>query len=206
VLSTRKSKMLYAAGFAVAIVAAVLTGPPTHAAVTGQNIIGAALPGHAVTAPSLAGLTMSRAAATGERFSLQNVHSEKCITSDGKDDTTAAQYACNGDSDQTWHLGGSRSGYYQIRNDATNQCLGIAGGSLSGGAHAVVWNCGGTSHPDQYWTMFNANATTDSLAVQNLNSQLVLQVKGNSDANWATVIQEPYDDMASPNQYWWFTS
>jgi hypothetical protein len=70
----------------------------------------------------------------------------------------------------------------------------------------VVWHCGGTSHPDQYWTTFNANGTSDSLAFQNLNSQLVIQIKGNSDANWATVVQDPYDELASPNQYWWLAS
>lgn len=41
------------------------------------------------------------------------------------------------------------------------------------------------------------HATTD------LNSQLVLQIKGDSDANWAIVVEDLHDDLASPNQYWW---
>jgi hypothetical protein len=186
--------------------AGLLGGLGLTSAVASQANAAATLPVHAVTASGLAGLTIPRAAAAVGQFSIQNVHSEKCITSDGKDDTTAEQYSCNGDKNQTWHWGHSRSGYYQIVNVATNQCLGIAGGSLSNGIRAVVWHCGGTSHPDQYWTDFNANATSGSVAYQDLNSQLVLQIKGNSDANWATVVQDPYDDLASPNQYWWPTS
>lgn len=42
---SRKSKILSAAGFAAAIGAAVLTGPPAHAAITGQNIVWAGLNG-----------------------------------------------------------------------------------------------------------------------------------------------------------------
>jgi Ricin-type beta-trefoil lectin domain-like len=191
---------------AVLASAGLLGGLSLTAAAAPAANAAATVAGHGGTAPGLAGFTIQRVAAIGARFSLQNVHSEKCITSDGKDNHAAEVYSCNGDSNQTWHLGGKFNGYYQLRNDATNQCLGIAGGSRSNGADVVVWKCLGTGHTDQYWTYFNANGTTEAWAWQDFNSQEVMQIKNNSDANWATVVQDPYDDLASPNQYWWPSS
>ena len=41
--------------------------------------------------------------------------------------------------------------YCTIRT-SNNKCLGVYGGSTNRGAYAAIWDCLGTSHPDQYWS------------------------------------------------------
>lgn len=128
----------------------------------------------------------------------------QCITSDGRRDTTAATFSCNGNANQTWHTGGHIPGhygtYYQLINNATGQCLGISGGSTAAGAHAVVWACNG--HHDQYWTWIVPGLPNVGVFI-NQNSSLVLQTACNCGQNWAVVNQAWYNGGLS-NQAWIF--
>lgn len=168
--------------------------------------------GVALATAGLLGLTLTcgavvaapaRAAAAVEYVTIQNVHTEKCITSNGKDDTAAAQNGCNGNANQFWYYGGSLGGATQIRNKATKQCLGISGGSYSRGAHAVVWNCGGRSHPDQYWNVDPTGTQATTFYLFNYRSGYVLQVGCDCTRNEAALDQEPWDNLGSPNQMWY---
>jgi hypothetical protein len=62
----------------------------------------------------------------------------------------AGIWACTSHPDQTWHWGQAGDGGNQLVN-GNGQCLGVAGGSTTEGAHVVGWTCLGTGHPDQYW-------------------------------------------------------
>jgi Ricin-type beta-trefoil lectin domain len=138
-----------------------------------------------------------------EYVTLENVHTEKCISSSGKDDTTARQYSCNSSANQFWYFGGSLGTAVQFKNKATGQCLGISGGSYSAGADAVVWNCLGVSHPDQYWNENFTGTQATTIYLYNYKSGWVLQVACGCTTSGAALDQEPIDDLGSPNQMWY---
>jgi hypothetical protein len=150
-------------------------------------------------------IAASPANAASADFTVINAQQEMCMTSGGASDTVATEYSCNYSPNQYWYWddedGGT--GYYQLRNEATNQCLGVLGGSTAKGAEVVVWQCLGTGHPDQYWQeqqLYPFNGVTFTLF--NANSGQVLQVKCDCRKDSAPLDQEPLDDLGSPNQQW----
>ncbi len=45
--------------------------------------------------------------------------------------------------------------YYSIRDSQNyGKCMGVSGGSTGDDATVMIWDCLGTSHPDQYWLLF----------------------------------------------------
>jgi hypothetical protein len=145
-----------------------------------------------------AGAAIGAPQRAGDPFEIQNVHTELCIGSFVKDDSFALQKPCNGSPDEEWHWGASTAGYEQLIN-GNGECLGIAGGSTSAGTIAEVWRCLGPSHRDQYWFASYDYATGPAYSLWDLNSQYVIQPAGDT----LSVIQEPWDDLGSPAQYWY---
>jgi Ricin-type beta-trefoil lectin domain-like len=110
--------------------------------------------------------------------------------------------ACAGNSNQTWHTGGHIQGhygtYYQLINNHTGQCLGIAGASTAQGANAVVWNCNG--HHDQYWTWLTPGLPNVGVFIDQ-NSSLVLQITSGSSGG---VVTQSYYGGGLGRQAWIF--
>ncbi|HVY36935.1 MAG TPA: hypothetical protein VHM31_03345 [Polyangia bacterium] len=69
--------------------------------------------------------------------------------------------------------------YCSLR-DAMNytKCMGVSGGSKSNQAAVKIWDCLGTSHPDQYWLLFPDNSTGCNI-VYNYNSGMRLAMPDN---------------------------
>ncbi len=175
----------------------------------GRAFIGRWL-GVALATAGLLGLSLtsavvaSSANAAVATFGIDNAeHEGYCLTSGGHSDTTATVYSCNGSSNQTWHYGQTRAVGSELYREIVNgdgQCLGIAGGSKSAGAHAVVWNCNG--HEDQYWLPEQNYGTMDAFDYDNLSSNMVIQIACDCNKNSATVEQWPYNTLGDPNQFW----
>jgi hypothetical protein len=67
--------------------------------------------------------------------------------------------------------------YYSVRDaNNYNKCLGVAGGSKSDDATVMIWDCLGTSHPDQYWLFFPDESRSGCYFLYNYHSQLWLGV------------------------------
>jgi hypothetical protein len=83
------------------------------------------------------------------------------------------------------------------------QCLGIAGGSASNGAHAVMGNC---SSNDTYYWLMQFPQIFNIPHFLNQHSQRVIQIACNCNSNGAVVDQEPYnggaDGVNDTNQGW----
>lgn len=179
----------------------------------GVRLVGRAFAGRrlgvALATAGLLGLSLTSAVvaspanANVSTWSLDNAEHVHCLTSNGILDSTAEVYSCNGSSNQTWHWGNFVGNYGQIVN-GDGQCLGIAGGSRSAGATAVVWRCGGQS--SQYWQI-----QTDPLIISehyfaNLNSQMVIQIACDCGTGHAAVDQKPFNSNLDPDQLWFFLS
>jgi Ricin-type beta-trefoil lectin domain len=178
----------------------------------GGRILAGRRLGVALATAGLLGLTLASGAVAAapasaapaiEYVNIENSHTIKCISSSGKDDTTAEQFSCSNSANQFWYYSGDLGGATQIKNKATNQCLGISGGSRSAGAHAVVWNCLGASHPDQWWFVYETGTQATTFYLFNYSSGLVLQVGCACTTSGAYLDQEPWDDLGSPNQIWY---
>jgi hypothetical protein len=199
-----KIRNLAATGITIAsaIVLTVLGATGASAALTAS-----AGPGHA-TGTTVASAPRPAAALAGTLLGeIANYHAAgSCVGISGNDfNAPAVLWPCVHDGQQAWSIGSSNSaGYYQIEW-TPGQCLGIAGGSTAPGARVVGWDCGGPSHPDQYWLIF----TTVSCAangvlyhpIVNYKSGLVLGVAGNSTATGAHIVQWTYQGLCN-NQFW----
>ena len=190
------------AGWQLAVVmaaAGLVAGLTLTSGVASAAEAAATSPGRAVIATSLANL---RIVPDVSGIMLENAHSVKCLSSDGRDDHDAEQFGCTeGDANQYWQWGGQLGGgeYAQLVNQGTHQCLGISGGSTSKGATVVVWKCLGTGHPDQYWDTSPSGGP--AVNINNLKSGYCLQIAGDSTASGARANVEPFDTDSS-NQDW----
>jgi hypothetical protein len=110
---------------------------------------------------------------------------------------------CTFINDQAWFRGGENgtSGFYQYKN-GYGQCLGIAGGSTSNGARVVGTTCGGTTHPDQYWSIDYLNSQTYLCYVFNYKSGYLMQPASNT--LHAAVEQKPWVGHSTSAQEWVF--
>jgi hypothetical protein len=198
-LAPRTTAIIRSTGLAAAAALTAATAVATMTAAAADAAT--ASPGRAVGATSLANL---RIVPEVSGIMLENSHSAKCLSSDGRDDHDAEQFGCTeGDANQYWVMGSDfgGSGYFQWVNQGTHQCLGVSGGSRSKGATVVVWKCLGTGHPSQYWNT-SSDGSGPGVDFTNLNSGYCLQIAGDSTANGAIANQEPYADAGSPNQIW----
>lgn len=137
-------------------------------------------------------------------YTIVNQHSLMCLSSAGAKDAAAKEYSCNSSTNQRWYWGSQAgtSGYLQFKNEATGQCLGVAGESTANGAEVVVWSCNG--HPDQYWNAETGEflGLPDALAFFDYHSAKVLQIKCSCATSGSTADQEQFDVAGSPNQAW----
>jgi hypothetical protein len=191
------------AGWQLAVVmaaAGLVAGLTLTSGVASAAEAAATSPGRAVIATSLANLSI---VPDVSGIMLENAHSVKCLSSDGRDDHDAEQFGCTeGNANQTWQWGGHLGGageYAQLVNQGTHQCLGISAGSTSKGATVVVWKCLGTGHPDQYWDTSPSGGP--AVNINNLKSSYCLQIAGDSTASGARANVEPFDTDSS-NQDW----
>jgi Ricin-type beta-trefoil lectin domain-like len=182
------------------------------ACLTGGLLAAAAAPANAAAAPGrshrLAPASPVSIPAPGVRpdssFEVVNYNSGLCLGISGdKNDQPAVQFTCNGNADQQWHWGSqnaSYSGWYQLVN-GNGSCLGVSGGSLSEGASVVGFSCLGSTHYDQYWTPLGYSCS-GYVPLDDLNSNYVLGVSGNSTAVGAAVVQWAYQGACN-NQFWY---
>jgi hypothetical protein len=179
-------------------------------AVTGASaaVTGAASPGRATVTTVASALRPAAALPPGTFLGeIANYHAHgSCVGISGNNfNAPAVQWPCPADEQQSWVVGSSNSaGYYQIEW-TPGQCLGVAGGSTAPGTRVVGWDCGGPSHPDQYWLIFtNVWCTVDGVQyypIVNYKSGLVLGVAGNSTATGAHIVIWTYQGVCN-NQFW----
>ncbi len=143
-------------------------------------------------------------------WNWQNANSGRCLGVAGgnmANGTPIVQWDCYGTDhpDQYWSAVPINDGYYyQFKNLSNpNKCLGVPGGSTNAGAQLVIWDCYGTDHPDQYWTVISAsrlNPNDSGYVIINANSHMVIGVGASRTDNGAAVVQWPWVDHA--DQRW----
>jgi hypothetical protein len=192
-------------------VSALMITAPAQARAVSQSPTAAQLQPKAVT-PRLS-LHLSAIPAAGSStatFEIVNWNSGLCLgIAGGGVDVQAVQFTCNGNPDQQWHWGNPNSAFpawFQLVNGtnvAGGVCLGVAGGSVNSDAAIVGWHCLGSNHPDQYWAPITTpNPVCDGATpIDNLNSNFVVGVPGNSIANNTKLVQFTYQHQCN-NQYW----
>jgi hypothetical protein len=151
-------------------------------------------------APILTFVVMaSPADAVPFHWNYQNTEHLTCLSSGGVHNGTVKAYNCTASSNQVWHYGALHGAYAQIINN-DGQCLSVAGGSTSSGAHAVMANC--SSNDEMFWLPQNY---PPGLVVyfQNQHSQKVIQIACDCGSNGAIVDQEPFNNFGDPNQLWY---
>ncbi len=169
----------------------------------------------AIAAASLLGLTMTSvvqaapANATPEYFSTWNVHSLDCMSNGGVTNGVVTQYSCNGSNNQSWYFGSAHGAYQQIKNRATNQCVGLAGGSLANGKNIQMGTC--SSNDMYYWQketpcFFLGMCPPGVLVYQNQASLRIIQVACGCDTNSATLNDETPNSDGPPAQLWYWGS
>jgi hypothetical protein len=187
--------------------------------IKGTSAVGRAFAGRrlrvtlAIAAASLLGLSLTSivqaapANAASVRFTLFNAHSLDCMTNGGVINGVVTQYPCNGSKNQTWYFGATHGAYQQYKNDATNQCISVAGGNLANGAKIQMGNCG--SNDIQYWQkepecqfVLGCNGGVNSYA--NQASLRVIQVACACDTNSAVLNQWTMNDAGPPAQLWYY--
>jgi Ricin-type beta-trefoil lectin domain-like len=140
----------------------------------------------------------SPASAAPFHWSYQNASHSTCLSSGGVHNGTVKAVTCAG-SNVVWHYGAAHGAYAQLINN-DGQCLSVAGGSASAGAHAVMANCSGNDA--MFWVPEN-NFPGFVVDILNQHSQMVLQIACNCGTSGATVIQSPYNNSGPPNQLWY---
>lgn len=189
----RKRTRNLAAAVTMSVSAAMLTA----VAMSVPAATAATVSGHVAASGSRSVHSAPAGSTAGDPTWIVNYNSGLCLgISGGEDDAPAVQWTCGAVSNQEWHQGaelGSTGYYQQINGD--NECLGVAGESLSEGARVYGWTCNG--HPDQYWAH-------DGDQFIDWNSSLLLGVAGGSTAVGAAVVQWPY--TGALNQFWITTS
>jgi hypothetical protein len=119
-------------------------------------------------------------------------------------DTTVIQYAWNGGHNQQWYVLPTDSGYAELVNRNSGQCLSVYGNSASAGTRLVQYPCSGT--PNQQWYLGvyqgNSNILGQTKVLTSRSSGLVADVSGASTSNNATI--EQWYPNGNWNQNWYF--
>jgi hypothetical protein len=94
--------------------------------------------------------------------------------------------------------------YFQIVSAVNNDlCIGISGGSLTPGAHAVAYTC--LNHADQFWTPTDCTSNGQYCELENLDDVcLALDAGSTFNGNYVigyTCLNSP---SKHPDQYWEF--
>jgi hypothetical protein len=187
--------------------------------IKGTSAVGRAFAGRrlratlAIAAASLLGLSLTSlvqaapANATPVLFALVNAHSLDCMSNGGALNAYVSQYNCNGSKSQAWYFGGTHGAYQQIKNYATNQCVGVQGGSLANGARIWMGNC--SSNDIFYWQKelectFIVGCAPGADFWVNQASGRVIQVGCGCDSNSAGLFDDALSDAGPPSQLWYY--
>jgi hypothetical protein len=190
--------------------ALAVAAAPAGAAVTGMG--GPATARHATALASAStGSAPSITTGTSLGFLYDAVGGACLGITGGNDDAPAELWNClSGHKDQQWHVGSAYGdGYHQIVN-GDGECLGVAGGSHAAGAQVVGWNCLGTSHGDQYWSIsvsscdgFGDFSLVNLATDTSLGVPYVLGTKGGVTTPGTPAVQWPWQNDTCNNQNWY---
>ena len=185
--------------------------------IKGTSAVGRAFAGRrtlAIAAASLLGLSLTSlvlaapANATPTLWEFYNAHSQDCMSNGGVINGVVTQYPCNGSKNQAWYYGGTHGAYQQIKNYATGQCMGVAGGSYANGAKIQMGNC--STNDTYYWQkepycdLLGCLPAPDYFV--NQKSLRVIQVACGCDTNSAYLDQYDLNDTGPPNQLWYWAA
>ncbi|BFU45535.1 RICIN domain-containing protein [Krasilnikovia sp. MM14-A1004] len=128
---------------------------------------------------------------------LVNGNSGLCMGNGGSRDAGAHAVLaeCAGSNDNEWHLNTRPGGFIEIRNDRSDKCLAIAGGSKDLRAHMLQWNC--NANPDQFWSTVES---ADGTRLRNNLSGLCLAVEAGSKDAGAHLLQ--WNCNSNADQLW----
>jgi len=171
--------------------------------------VGVALASAGLLALSLTSAVVAAAPASAApaHFVIYNAHSRDCISNGGGINGYVSQFACNGNTNQQWHWGGTIHGsYQQLINTTTGQCIGLAG-NLANGATLYMGNC--SSNDQFYWEetvpcygLGECSAPPGWVTLENQASLRVMQVACNCSTNSSKLIDANPDDTGPPDQLW----
>lgn len=127
-------------------------------------------------------------ALTPGTYSLQAVHSGKCVdvaaagTADG---AKLQQWGCNGKANQQFALKDLGSGVFEVRAVHSGKCADVAGWSTANGGAIHQWTCRGQAN--QKWRI--ADMGDGQYQFKSVHSGKCLDVKGISTADGAAIHQ-----------------
>jgi Ricin-type beta-trefoil lectin domain-like len=126
-------------------------------------------------------LPASSASASTYSFQFHNAWMDQCLVPAGPSDATVYQESCfasNPSANYQWFIGDSDGSGVEIVNYGySDQCLGVAGGSVSEGAQVVMWTCQ-QDVANQYWIPVDCGGVGVSCMYRNLGSGLYLSIDG----------------------------
>ncbi len=114
------------------------------------------------------------------------------------------QYTWNGGHNQQWYVLPTDSGYAELVNRNSGQCLSVVNNSTSPGAGLVQYPCYGS--PNQQWYLGvyqgNSNIMGQTKVMTSRSSGLVADVVGASTSNGTAIDQ--WTNNGGWNQQWYF--
>jgi hypothetical protein len=162
------------------------------------------LAGAAVAAMVTTAAMGATPAQASSSFSWVNKKSGQCMGVSGGSTANGAaviQFTCNGNSDQFWYYGNSRTGadgstYWEIRNVKSGRCLAAGNnGSAANGTPFVLWDCNGA--PDQF---FRFEANGNFWWIYDMRSDKCVSVLNGSTQRSTPVVQ--WDCNGNDDQLW----
>ncbi|GAB2889366.1 hypothetical protein GCM10027074_67120 [Streptomyces deserti] len=131
----------------------------------------------------------------GATYTVSNANSDLKLTIAGGSTTNgtyATQQNTTNATDQQWRFERRPSGYFKIRNLATNKVLGIENQSTADGARALQWDDNGTL--DHEWAV--APHPADGYTITNRVTGKLLEIPGASTTAGITAAQWSSTDCA----------
>jgi hypothetical protein len=121
----------------------------------------------------------------GTTYTLVGFPSNKCVQFATTADLAEAQIStCDGSTRQQWRFESMGSGYYRVRNVASNKCLDVEGASTAIGARIVQWPC--TTANNQQWQVIESTGIARLVA---RHSGHAADVSGGGTANGTRLVQ-----------------
>jgi hypothetical protein len=151
--------------------------------------------------------TRDGAPPSGRTGPIVNYATGYCLgTQGGHNNTDVVVWTCNNSKNQTWTEQHTAQIPQPIKN-GNGDCLGVAGGSTSEGAHVVAWTCQ-SGALNQLWTTGTGNECNINndhyWTIQNYETGLVLGVSGASTKEGADVVMWSLQKSPSCNNQYWY--
>jgi hypothetical protein len=134
-------------------------------------------------------------------------HSGLCLRPAGGStgNVVVEQANCNGSSaSQWWAFIDVPGGYFRIRNEASNKCLNVQGGSTANSAKVIQYPCGGSGTLNDQWGTVYVRTTgnADYYSLVNRKSGRCMNIQGNTSAAGADLIQYTCSTAANSSFSW----